>query len=111
MKIHRLNYNTCQHIVFSLGRKHLILIVGYTDNCYSQFNDYDIDGNKKNTTEDLVLNDPKAKYDSPKKWIRYKFKRICTLPFKINYCWEDSNRVFTIKPSLWIRIKKVKEKY
>lgn len=107
MKIHEIDYNTCQHNVFSLGRKHLILVVGYTDGCYSQFDDYDIDGNKRRITEDLVLNDPDARYDSPNRWVRYKFRRICRLPFKVAYREAGDDEVFKIHPTLWIRTKKV----
>lgn len=111
MKVHVLDYNTCQHNVFSLGRKHLILVVGYTDGCYSQFNDYDFDGNKQNTTQDLVLNDPDARYDSPNRWIRYKFRRICRLPFKVAYRWKGDDEIFKIHPTLWIRTKKIPKDY
>ena len=111
MKVHELNYNTCQHEVFRLGRKKMILLVGYFDNCNSPFAEYDYDGNKVKTTEDLVLNDHDARYDSPNRWIRYKFRRICRLPFKVAYRWEGDDRVFYRKPTLWIRLKKVKERY
>jgi hypothetical protein len=111
MKAHEIDYNTAQHNVFSLGRKHLILVVGYTDGCYSQFNDYDIEGNKQRTTEDLVLNDPDARYDSPNRWIRYKFRRICRLPFKVAYRWAGDDEIFKIYPTLWIRTKKIQKDY
>ena len=104
------SYNTCQHTVFSLGKKKLLIVIGYTDSCYTQFNAYDDNGNKRKTTEAFILN-PKAEVNNPERWIRYKFRQICILPFKINYCWGESNRVFTIKPSLWIRVKKVREKH
>jgi len=109
MKVHKIYDNTCQHTIFSLGKKSLILVVGYTDGCYSQFNDYDTDGNKQITAEDLVLNDPDARYDSPNRWVRYKFRRVCTLPFKVAYRWYDNDKVFKIKPALWVRVGKVKD--
>lgn len=107
MKVHEIDYNTCQHNVFSLGRKNLILVVGYTDGCYSQFNDYDMDGNKQKTTEELVLNDPDARYDSPNRWVRYRFRRICRLPFKVAYREVGDDEIFKIRPTLWIRTKKI----
>lgn len=109
MKVHEIDYNTFQHNVFSLGRKHLILVVGYTDGCYSLFNEYDLNGNKQHTTQDLVLNDPDARYDSPNRWVRYKFRRICTLPFKVAYRWRGDDNVFKVKPALWVRTKKIPE--
>lgn len=111
MKIHEINDNTAQHTLFSLGRKKMILLIGYFDNCYSPFTEYDYDGNKVRTTEDYVLNDPNARYDSPKRWVRYKFRRICKLPFKVPYRWKGSDRVFYIKPILWIRTKKIPKYY
>lgn len=110
MKIHELDYNTATSFLFNIGKK-LLVVVGYTDNCYSQFNDYDYDGNKQRTTEDLVLNDPDAGYDSPNRWIRYKFRRICRLPFAVTYRWKGASETFKIHPTLWIRTKKIPKDY
>lgn len=111
MKVHEISDNIAQHNVFALGRRRLILVVGYTDGCYSQFNDYDIDGNKRNTTEDSVLNDPDARYDSTNRWVRYKFRRICRLPFKVAYRWKGDDEIFKIHPTLWVRTKKIPKDY
>ena len=111
MTVHEISDNTAQNTLFSLGKKKLILVVGYTDGCYAPFSDYDDDGDKVRTTEDLVLNDPNARYDSPKRWVRYKFRRICKLPFKVAYRWKGSDKVFKIRPTLWIRTKKIPKDY
>jgi len=105
IKVHELDDNVFQHDIFTLGKK-LLVIVGFTDNCYSQFCNYDEDGNKRRITEDLVLNDPNAKWDSPNRWVRYKFRKVFTLPFNVAYCWEGSDKIFKIKPTVWIRGRK-----
>lgn len=109
MKINVLSDNTSQHNVFELGKKNLLVVVGYADCCHSQFSDYDPDGDKRRTTEDYVLNDSNARYDSPERWHKYRFRRICTLPFKVAYRWQGSDRVFYRKPALWIRVKRIKD--
>ena len=86
-KIHVISDNTSQDKVFKLGRKELLVAVGYTDGCYSEFNEYDFDGEKAKIVESLVLN-PKAKRYYTDRWIRYRYLRLFRLPFSVTYKWK-----------------------
>lgn len=92
--------NVCQHNLLKIGKK-LLLIIGFTD-LYSPF--YDVG----RTTEDYVLHDENARYDSPNRWWRYRFVMLCRLPFKVRYRWEGSDEVFKSRPEIWIRTKRIK---
>ena len=94
--------NVSQDNLFSIGKK-LILCVGFTDDCYSPFSTTD------RTTSDLVLHDKFARYDSPKRWWRYCFLRVCRLPFKVKYKWIGYDHVFKVRPEIWIRLYHIKD--
>lgn len=96
--------NVCQHNLLNIGNSKL-LVIGFSD-LYSSF--FDEEGNKGRTTEDLVLHDENARYDSPNRWWRYRFVRLCRLPFKVKYRWEGSDEVFKSRPEIWIRTKRIK---
>lgn len=106
MKIHILEDCTAQHTILNIG-KSLLLVIGYTDDYYSVFGEEHLE-NRKRITEDLVLNDRNAPCDSPKRWIRYRFFRLLTLPFNITYKWKGTDTTFKIHPEVWIRLNKVK---
>lgn len=92
--------NVCQDNLLCIGKK-LLQVVGFYDNIYSPF---DVDGR---FTEDLVLHDSSARYDSPNRWWRYRFIRLFTLPFKVNYRYAGSDEVFQVKPEVWLRLNRV----
>lgn len=94
--------NVCQHNLFTIG-KNLIMCIGFMDWCYCQFN------TDKRTTEDLVLHNENARYDSPDRWWRYRFFRLCRLPFKVKYKWVGYDKPFKVRPEIWIRIHHVKD--
>ena len=106
MKTHILEDCIEQHTILNIG-KSLLLIIGYTDSYYSAFGGEHLLSHKR-ITEDLVLNDKKAYYDSSKRWIRYRFFKLLTLPFNITYKWKGTNTTFKIHPEIWIRLNKVK---
>lgn len=108
MKIHILEDCIAQHTLLKIG-KSLLLVIGYTDDYYSAFGTIAINNNSNNCrlTQNLVLNDEKAPYDSPKRWIRYRYFRLCTLPFNIKYKWKGIDRIFKIHPTVWIRLNKI----
>lgn len=106
-KVHVLKYCIAQHTILNIG-KSLLLIIGYTDAYYSAFGEIYLLNNRRRITEDLVLNDEKAFYNSHKRYIRYKFFKLLTLPFNITYRWEGTNITFKIHPKVWIRLNKVK---
>lgn len=105
MKIHVLEDNVCQHNLINIGKSR-ILVIGYTDACYSSFGDTWIEGSR--ITEDLVLHNKNAAYDSPNRWWRYRFFRLCTLPISIKYRFVGSETIERIKPTVWIRLNRIK---
>jgi hypothetical protein len=109
-KIHVISDNTSQDKVFKLGRKELLVAVAYTDGCYSEFNEYDFDGEKAKIVESLVLN-PKAKRYDMDRWIRYRYLRLFRLPFSVTYKWKGTDETFKVKPILWLRLGKVNDEY
>ena len=98
--VRELEDNVCQHNLFTIG-KQLIMCIGFMDWCYCQFN------TDKRTTEDLVLHDENARYDSPDRWWRYRFFRLCRLPFKVKYKWVGYNKPFKVRPEIWIRLNRI----
>lgn len=104
MKIHILEDCVAQHTILNIG-KSLLLVIGYTDTYYSSFGYAHTENTR--LTEHLVLKNKTADYDSPKRLVKYRYFRLCTLPFNIKYKWKGSNTIFKIYPEVWIRLNKV----
>lgn len=96
--------NTCQHNLLNIGNER-ILVIGFIDS-YSAFDCEYVEGR---FTEELVLHDKNARYDSPNRWWRYRFFRLCRLPFKVKYRIEGSDYVFKSRPEVWIRLNRIKK--
>lgn len=94
-----------QDTILNIG-KSLLLVIGYTDSYYSAFGYVHTQNTR--LTEDLVLKDKTAPYDSPKRWVRYKYFKLCTLPFNIKYKWKGIDKIFKIHPEIWIKLNKIK---
>jgi len=106
MKIHILEDCIAQHTILNIG-KSLLLVIGYTDSYYSAFGGEHLSTHKR-ITEDLVLKDKTVSNDNPKRWIKYRYFKLCTLPFNIKYKWKEINKIFKLHPEVWIRLNKVK---
>lgn len=105
MKIHILEDCISQHTILNIG-KSLLLVIGYADYYYSEFGFARIQNTR--LTEDLILKDKTASYDSPKRWIKYRFFKLLKLSFNITYRWRGIDRTFKIHPEVWIRLNRVK---
>ena len=99
--VRELEDNVCQHNLFVIGNK-WIVVVGFKD-LYSSF--YDVEGR---TTYDLVLHDENARYDSPNRWLGYRYVRLFRLPFKVKYKWVGSDNTLKVRPEVWLRFKRDK---
>lgn len=100
--VRELEDNVCQHNLFTIG-KSLIMCIGFMDWCYCPFY------TDKRTTEDLVLHNDNARYDSPNRWWRYRFFRLFRLPFNVKYKWVGNDKPFKVRPEIWIRLYRIKD--
>ena len=91
--------NLCQHNLCVIGNK-LLMVIGFIDSYSSFYTD-------KRVTDELILHDENAKYDNPNRWWRYRYFRLCRLPFKVRYRREGSNYVFKVRPQIWIRLNRI----
>ena len=105
MKIHVLEDNVCQHNLITICKSR-VLVIGYIHDYYSSFGYTCTEGSR--ITEDLVLHDENAAYDSPNRWWRYRFFRLCTLPISVKYRFVGSETIERIRPTVWIRLNRIK---
>lgn len=99
IRVRQIEDNVCEDNLVIIGKKRLV-VVGYTDGCYSEF------GTNDNVTEALVMT-KKCKRSHGGEWVRFRFLRICRLPFKVKYQYKGSDHVFDVRPELWLKLNKV----